>query len=116
MTFDAVPPGQHETMMSPTANGAGRLKRYPNPQPSNGMTVNCRAAPVNTHFGDLKINLKSSGFNVMPIPNMMTPKPYVIKAPENHVKMVGSISAITEQRIIHNGKALVAKVMSLFND
>ncbi len=42
-TFDAVPPGQHDTRINPTANMGSisfSLSNLPIPQPKNGMITN----------------------------------------------------------------------------
>ena len=40
ITFDAVPPGQQETRIKPTAKKVGSSKIIANHHPSKGITVN----------------------------------------------------------------------------
>ena len=51
ITLDAVPPGQLDTKINPTAKKGVRSKTFPNSHPKKGMTVNCKNNPVITHFG-----------------------------------------------------------------
>jgi len=48
---------------------------------------------------------KSSNLSVSPIPNIITPKPRVIKSLENHVKIGGWYNAKQEADSMIQGKA-----------
>ena len=73
MTLDAVPPGQHPTRMTPTANAASSENIRVRAKASSGITVNCARQPMSTSLGRLNTTRKSSAFSVRPIPNMITP-------------------------------------------
>ena len=51
ITLEAVPPGQHETKISPTAKKGDKSNTLPKSHPKKGITVNCKNKPVNTHLG-----------------------------------------------------------------
>src|SRR5699024_593367 len=73
MTFDAVPPGQQPTKMTPTATSAGKSKPTARPKASKGIIVYCETTPIKTLFGCFPICLKSSKLSVSPIPNIIIP-------------------------------------------
>ena len=89
ITFEAVPPGQHDTKINPTAKKAGKSNALLSSQPKKGITVNCKNKPVKTHLGVWVTLRKSSHLKVKPIPNIVAPRPRVIQFPENHVKICG---------------------------
>ena len=89
ITFEAVPPGQQDTNINPTAKKGGSSNRIPNNHPKKGIKVNCNKNPVKIHEGVLVTCLKSLSWRVSPIPNIIPPKPKVIRLPENHVKNGG---------------------------
>ena len=73
ITFDAVPPGQQPTNITPTAISWGKLKIFVSKNANNGIMVNWAMQPIMTFFGRENTILKSLGFNVMPIHNIMMP-------------------------------------------
>ncbi|GAB3792129.1 hypothetical protein GCM10028868_07150 [Virgibacillus kimchii] len=73
MTFDAVPPGQQPTRITPTATSGGNCKPTANAKAMSGMMTNCAPTPMATSFGLLNTSLKSCVVSVNPIPNMTTP-------------------------------------------
>ena len=73
MTFEAVPPGQQPTSITPSASSFGSEKASVSNQASKGMMVNCARQPIRMSVGRLSTILKSFGESVSPIPNMMTP-------------------------------------------
>lgn len=73
MTFEAVPPGQQPTSMTPNARSAGRPNNFASNHASKGITVNCARQPVSTSFGRLNTTRKSDGLSVKPMPNMINP-------------------------------------------
>ena len=75
ITLEAVPPGQQATRINPTAKKGGNWNKIPNPQPNNGITVNCKNIPKTTHEGVLATKAKSFQDKVSPIPNMIPPRP-----------------------------------------
>ena len=105
ITLDAVPPGQLDTKISPTAKKGSRSKAFPKSHPKKGMTVNCKNKPVIIHLGVWVTRRKSSNLSVNPIPNIIPPKPRVIKFLENHVKIGGWYNAKQEADSIIQGKA-----------
>ena len=105
MTFDAVPPGQQETSISPTANGVGRSKRYPRLQPSVGITVYCSSTPGSTRPRSRPTRRKSSKPSVIPMLSMMTPSPIVIRGPLNQVNSVGRMTARIPAASTQSGNA-----------
>ena len=106
ITLEAVPPGQLETKINPTAKKGGRSNKIPKSHPKKGITENCSNKPVSTHLGVWVTRRKSSNLRVSPIPNMMPPKPRVIHCPENHVKIGGWYKAKKEANKTIQGKAL----------
>jgi hypothetical protein len=105
ITLEAVPPGQLETRISPTAKKGGRSNTFPKSQPKKGMTVNCKNKPVITHLGVWVTRRKSSNRKLRPMPNMMPPSPKVIQFPENQVKRGGWNKAKQEADNTIQGKA-----------
>ncbi len=89
ITLEAVPPGQLETKINPTAKKGGKSNTFPKSQPKKGMTVNCKRRPVKTHIGVWVTLRKSTNRNVKPIPNIMQPNARVIQFPENQVNSGG---------------------------
>ena len=89
ITFEAVPPGQQDTNINPTAKKGGNSNRIPNNHPKKGIKVNCNKKPVRIQEGVLVTCLKSLSSRVSPIPNIIPPKPKVIRLPENQVKIGG---------------------------
>ena len=89
ITLEAVPPGQLETKINPTAKKGGKSNTFPKSHPKKGMTVNCKRRPVKTHIGVLVTLRKSTNRNVKPIPNIMQPNARVIQFPENQVNSGG---------------------------
>ena len=73
MTFDAVPPGQQPTRMTPRARSGGKAKTFVSSHAMRGITVNCARQPVSTSLGRLKTMRKSEGESVRPMPNMISP-------------------------------------------
>ena len=51
ITLEAVPPGQLDTNINPSAKKGGNSKSFPKSQPKKGITVNCKNKPVRTHLG-----------------------------------------------------------------
>ena len=74
MTFDAVPPGQVPTRMTPMASSGGRAKSRTRAQATKGMIRNWATTPISTSQGRLKTVLKSCTVKVMPMPNMTIPR------------------------------------------
>ena len=106
ITFDAVPPGQQETKINPTAKKSGNWKILDIAHPKKGITENWINTPRIVHRGFLNRVLKSLIFRVNPIPSIMIPNPSVIKLPLNQVKNSGLNIAEKEKRITHKGKRL----------
>ena len=73
MTFDAVPPGQQPTSITPNANSLGSENAHDNKKANRGITVNCARQPIRISFGRLSTILKSCGESVSPMPNMIKP-------------------------------------------
>ena len=111
-TFDAVPPGQQETRIKPTANSGGKFINVAIPQPKNGMIRNCNPTPIRTGRGDLATVLKSSKFNVIPIPSIMTARPRTIRSPLNQVNTSGQNRAVTAPATVQTGNRFVAVLKS----
>jgi hypothetical protein len=105
ITLEAVPPGQLETKINPTAKKGGNSNAFPKNHPKNGMTENCNSKPMITHLGVWVTLWKSSNRNVKPIPNIMPPNPRVIPFPENQVKRGGWNRAKQEADKTIQGKA-----------
>ncbi len=105
ITLEAVPPGQLETKINPTAKNGGKSNAFPKNHPKKGMTVNCKTKPVITHLGVWVIRWKSSNRKVKPIPNIIPPNPSVIQFPENQVKIGGWKRAKQEADKTIQGKA-----------
>ena len=105
ITLEAVPPGQLDTKISPTAKKGGRSNAFPKSHPKKGMTVNCKNKPVIIHLGVSVTRRKSSNRKVKPMPNMIPPNPKVIQFPENQVKIGGWNKAKQEADKTIHGKA-----------
>jgi hypothetical protein len=90
MTFEAVPPGQQPTNITPIANSLGKANAWVSTHASNGMTVNCVRQPIRISFGLLSTILKSWGEIVIPMPNMMTPSNGLIAFVSIHRKDDGT--------------------------
>src|SRR5699024_9184835 len=73
MTFEAVPPGQQPTRMTPSAISGGNASSFANANAKSGIMENCKTTPAITLFGCFKICLKSSKVSVIPIPNIIIP-------------------------------------------
>ena len=110
MTFEAVPPGQHETRIRPTAKGVGRSSSRPMLHPSSGISVYCSATPGRTLDRSRAMRRKSSNPTVMPMLSMMTPRPTVMNGPLNQVNSSGRTRAMPLARSSQSGKALVRTV------
>ena len=106
ITFDAVPPGQHETKINPTAKKSGNCKILEIAHPKKGMIENWVNTPIIVHRGFWNKILKSVILRVKPIPGIMIPNPRVIKLPLNQVKNSGLNKAEKEKIITHKGKRL----------
>src|SRR5690606_2876247 len=73
MTFDAVPPGQQPTKITPTATSGGSASTVANTQASAGIIMNCPKTPINTVMGRRNTSAKSALDKVSPIPNIISP-------------------------------------------
>ena len=71
-TFEAVPPGQVPTRMTPTASSGGNCNARLMPHARAGMTMNCAPTPAATARGRVNTAAKSAAVSVVPIPSMMT--------------------------------------------
>lgn len=91
MTFDAVPPGQQPTRMTPIANSCGSAKTCVSPHANNGMTVNCVRQPMSISVGRRSMSLKSFAVSVSPMPNMMMPNIGLITHVPIHTSEAGNI-------------------------
>ena len=89
ITFEAVPPGQQDNNINPTAKKGGNSNRIPNNHPKKDIKVNCNKKPVRIHEDVLVTCLKSLSSRVSLTPNIIPPKPKVIRLPENQVKTGG---------------------------
>ena len=106
ITLDAVPPGQHETKINPTAKKSGSSKALEIVQPKQGINENWVNTPMIVHLGFLYKILKSLILRVNPIPSIIKPNPKVIKLPLNQVKNCGFNNAVNEKITIHKGNRL----------
>ena len=75
MTFDAVPPGQQATRMSPSASPVSKPKARASDQPISGMMANWAITPNPMSFGARITPAKSLKRRVSPMPSMITPSP-----------------------------------------
>lgn len=73
ITFEAVPPGQHPTRITPIARSSGREKTFTRIQAIVGIMVNWARQPTSISSGLLRIMPKSAVVRVNPIPNIITP-------------------------------------------
>src|SRR5699024_7083574 len=74
MTLEDVPPGAHPTRITPTAISGGSWNSMTSPSAMTGMIVYWAMTTIKTIFGAFNTLLKSPGFNVSPIPNIMIPR------------------------------------------
>ena len=77
-TLDAVPPGQQQTRISPTARGVGKANKCPTHQPRKGITRYWRATPHPIAAGACRTRWKSVSSRVRPMPSMMICRPGAI--------------------------------------
>src|SRR5699024_1999195 len=73
MTFEAVPPGQQPTRMTPSAISGGNASNFANANAKCGIMENYKTTPAITLFGCFKICLKFSKISVIPIQNIIIP-------------------------------------------
>ncbi len=106
-TFDAVPPGQQPTRMTPAASAGGSCSAAAISQPRNGMMAYCATTPITTGMGRLAIMAKSGAVSVSPMPNMMIPRSGLIQA-ASPVNAVGAASATAPPARIRMGKRVTA--------
>ena len=95
MTFEAVPPGQHPTRITPMASAGSSLNIRVNASASSGITVNCARQPTSTSLGRLKTTRKSAALSVRPMPNMMTPSSGLMSRGFRWPSASGNVSAAT---------------------
>ena len=107
-TFDAVPPGQHATIITPTARSGGNRINVATNHPTAGMMVNCATNPIPTALGIRKTALNAPVSNVTPIPNMMNANAQVIHDPENQMNPSGHANAAPQNTINHTGNQFAA--------
>lgn len=115
ITFDAVPPGQHDTRMIPTARGDGRANTVARPHPNAGISVYWSRIPGSTRWRSREIRRKSSRPTVMPMQSMMVAKPNGIRGPLNQVRNSGRTSAIALAARTQIGKAFVSVAITLLS-
>ena len=84
ITLLDVPPGQVPTRITPTVRAGSRLKTLHNMKAIAGIIVNCAMHPIITSLGLVNISLKSSSFNVRPIPNIIIISSQFIQDKEIH--------------------------------
>ena len=111
-TFDAVPPGQQATRISPTAKGVSSPRAVATPKPANGMMRNWPKNPATTAPGRDATRRKSSIESVSPIPSMITARPTTIMSPRNQVNSPGCTSASPQATSTHAGNALASESRS----
>src|SRR5699024_9925206 len=92
MTFEAVPPGQQPTRMTPSAISGGNASNFANANAKSGIIENCKTTPAITLFGCFKICLKSSKVSVMHITNIIIPSK-IERAGAIQIKALGAINA-----------------------
>jgi hypothetical protein len=102
--LEAVPPGQLATKINPKEKKGGKSNKVAKTQPKKGIIVNCKKNPINNQDGYFTICLKWFKSNVKPIPNIIIPRPIVIKFPENQVKISGLNKASKEAIKTNQGK------------
>ena len=73
-TFDAVPPGQAPTRITPRLMSFGSLKITDNKSAKSGIIVYWQSAPKKIIFGDFNKFLKSLVSILVPIPNIAAAK------------------------------------------
>src|SRR5699024_6286651 len=78
MTLEDVPPGAHPTRITPTAISGGSWNSMTSPGAMIGMIAYWAITTINTILGAFNTLLKSSGFKVSPMPNMIIPRSRLI--------------------------------------
>ena len=109
-TFEAVPPGQQETRINPTAISRGRFINITIIHPKKGIITNWRVTPHINAAGKRKTLLKSLKVKVNPIPNIINPRPIWINSVEYQLKTAGQISATTATRTDQRGNKFVSNL------
>ena len=105
-TFEAVPPGQQATRISPTASGGSRPSTVATDQPAAGMIRNCATNPVTMASGRVATRVKSPTDSVIPMPSMITARAATIALPRNQAKKLGSANASPHAASTQSGNAL----------
>ena len=105
ITSDAVPPGTVPTRTRPTVKASFKENKLAIVKANRGIIKYCAETPNNISLGLLNTFTKCSAFNVVPIPNRITPKrTFIIFIPINfsntQLKVLGFIKAMTTLIII----------------
>ena len=101
--FDARPPGQLATRMTPTANPGSMLRIFVIDQPMSGITVYCAAKPNTTQPGMRPMPLKSSMLSVSPIPSIDAASDQKTHVLSNHSIVSGLKNARTARPTSQTG-------------
>ena len=88
MTLEDVPPGTQPTKIRPSATSEGNWKSCDNAKAERGMNKYCAKTTMKTCHGFFITSLKSAGFIVSPIVNMINCRIFV-KYPAAHKKLEG---------------------------
>lgn len=104
MTFEAVPPGQQPTKITPTAISGGKLNNLHKINAKPGITTNCATTPINTALGlILRTWLKrqvESYIQVMPLVSVIA-----------IVAIVAAIIGGSKAAILQSGLLILAVVI-----
>ena len=95
ITLLDVPPGHVPTRITPTVRAGSRLNILHNIKARRGIIVNWATQPIITSFGRENISLKSSSFNVSPIPNIIIIRSQLIQDNETHNPVCGISNVIS---------------------
>jgi len=112
ITLEAVPPGQEPRRMNPVEVSGPKPNAVAIPRARAGISRNCSIRPMSTGEGFFTIRVKSSGFRVIPMPNMITPSPGLMRNADPE-KTEGKTHAARENSTIHRRKRRL-RLFSIF--
>ncbi len=118
----AVPPGTQPRSTRPNASAGSSRSTFAIRKAPSGIMVYCPRMPTSTSRGRFNKSLKSSGFKVMPMPNMITPSRMLVRDIVPTFTLVkgrntpGRSSPTPAKRMVSHAMYLPARSLNLFRN